>query len=139
LKQFARILLGIFLCLLLGCGKNENPIPKTYVNFYIDPNSVSCLDLNYYGGHMYFTGGVNGVVVYRLGGWEFTAFDRACPHDWEDPEAYVIVEDDGITLRCRKCQSLFNILDGGVITGPSKFILRQYYTKFDGMRLRVHS
>ena len=139
MRQSARIFLGFFLCLITGCGDNVSPIPKVYVNFYIQPNSVSYIDLNYIGGHMYFTGGVNGVVVYRLGDWEFTAFDRACPHDWEDPEAYVIVEDDGITLRCRKCQSLFNILDGGVITGPSRYILRQYYTKFDGMRLRVHS
>ena len=139
MKQLARIFLGILLCLLIGCGKNENPIPKVYVNFWIYPNDVSYLDLNYYGGHMYFTGGVSGIVVYRLGDWEFTAFDRACPYDWDHEDSWIWVEPDGITLRCQRCNSLFNILDGGVITGPAKFPLRQYYTKFDGMRLRVHS
>ena len=110
------------------------------VDFPVYPNDVMYVDLNYYGGHMYFTGGVNGIVVYRLGEWEFTAFDRACPHDWDDPdEPRVVVEEDGITLRCEKCQTLYNILNGSVITGPSRYPLRQYYTRFDGVRLTVRS
>jgi len=136
------IFFGIILCMAGSCGKPKNPIPKPNppLNFYIYPNEVTYYDLNYYGGHMYFTGGVNGVVVYRLGEWEFTAFDRACPYDWDDSDApRVAVEDDGITLRCEKCKSLFNILDGGVISGPAEYPLRQYYTAFDGMRLRVRS
>jgi len=137
LKSF--ILLGLFCCLGASCYRNDNPIPKVPVNFYINPNDVLYLNLNYIGGHEYFTGGVSGVVVYRLGDWEFTAFDRACPHDWDEDDSWIWVEPDGITLRCQKCQSLFNILDGGLITGPSKYPLRQYYTRFDGMRLRVHS
>jgi nitrite reductase/ring-hydroxylating ferredoxin subunit len=137
LKSF--ILLGLFCCLGASCDRNDNPIPKVPVNFYINPNDVLYLNLNYIGGHEYFTGGVSGVVVYRLGDWEFTAFDRACPHDWDEDDSWIWVEPDGITLRCQKCQSLFNILDGGLITGPSKYPLRQYYTRFDGMRLRVHS
>jgi nitrite reductase/ring-hydroxylating ferredoxin subunit len=126
--------------LVISCEKPYNPIPQVYVNFYVYPNDVFYINLNYYGGHEYFTGGVNGVVVYRLGEWEFTAFDRACPYDWDDPEEpKVAVEDDGITLRCEKCKSLFNILDGGVITGPATYPLKQYYSKYDGMRLRVHN
>ena len=88
---------------------------------------------------MYFTGGVNGVVVYRLSDWEFTAFDRACPHDWEHEDSWIWVEPDGITLKCERCGSVFNILDGGIISGPSKCPLKPYFTKYDGMRLRVHS
>jgi len=133
------LILILFFFLTFGCVKDKNPIPNVYVNFYVYPNDIFYLDLNYYGGSMYFTGGVNGVVVYRLGEMEFTAFDRACPHDWEDSEAYIVVESDGITLSCRKCGTLYNILDGGIILGPSKYPLKPYFTKFDGMRLRVHS
>jgi hypothetical protein len=133
-------LLSAFCFLPFGCEKYKHPLPKVYVNFMVYPNDVDYLDLNYYGGHMYFTGGVNGVVVYRLGEWEFTAFERACPYDWDDPdEPRVSVEDDGITLKCEKCGTLFNILDGGKITGSSKYPLKQYYTKYDGRTLRVHS
>ncbi|MCL2167542.1 MAG: hypothetical protein FWH59_00270 [Lentimicrobiaceae bacterium] len=118
-------------------------MPKVYVNFSIYPNDVMYLDLNYDGGHMYFTGGVNrkGIVVYRIGElMGFSAFDRSCPYDWDDADApRVSVENDGITLRCEKCSTLYNILDGSVITGSSKYPLRQYYTEYDGVRLRVHS
>jgi nitrite reductase/ring-hydroxylating ferredoxin subunit len=138
LKRFTFILLVLLFFLPLGCEKYKY-LPNVRVNFTIYPNDVLYLELNIHGGHMYFTGGVNGVVVYRLGEWEFTAFDRACPHDWEDPDAYVMVEDDNITLKCGKCGSLYNIIDGGVIMGPSKYPLKQYYTKFDGVILRVHN
>ena len=109
------------------------------VNFTIYPNEVTYLNLNYPGGHEYLTGGVNGIVVFNIDGWSFSAFDRACPHDWDDPDSWIWVEDDGITLKCQKCGSLFNILDGSVIIGPSTYPLKQYYTKYDGWKLRVHS
>ena len=141
MKHFLRIFLVVIFFSVLGCGGyKHSTIPNVWVSFWVYPNDVSYLDLNYYGGHMYFTGGVNGVVVYRLNETEFRAFDRACPYDWDDEEEpRVGVEPDGITLRCEKCGSLFNILDGGVITGPAKYPLKYYQTKYDGMRLRVHS
>jgi len=141
MKHFFRIFLAVIFFFVLGCEGYKHPnIPNVSVNFWIYPNDVSYLDLNYYGGHMYFTGGVNGIVVYRLNDAEFRAFDRACPHDWDDEdEPRISVEPDGITLKCEKCGSIFNILDGGVITGPAEFTLKQYHTKYDGMRLRVHS
>jgi nitrite reductase/ring-hydroxylating ferredoxin subunit len=109
------------------------------VDFYIYPNDVTYLNLNYPGGSEYLTGGVSGIIVFNIDGWSFSAFDRACPHDWDDPESWLLVEPDGITIKCQKCGSLFNILDGSVITGPSKYRLRQYYTKYDGVRLYVSS
>ena len=139
LKLKSLFLLGIFCCLAANCGKYEHPIPKVRVDFYIYPDEVTYLNLNYIGGHEYLTGGVSGVVVYRLGNWEFTAFDRACPHDWDEDDSWIWVEPDGITLKCQKCNSLFKILDGAVISGPSKYPLKQYYTRYDGIRLRVHS
>jgi nitrite reductase/ring-hydroxylating ferredoxin subunit len=110
-----------------------------YVNFPIYPNDVSYLDLNYIGGHMYLTGGVNGIVVYRIDQWSFSAFDRACPHDWDDADEPRVSVENGITLKCPKCGSLYSILDGNVILGPSKYILKQYYTEYDGWSLRVHN
>jgi nitrite reductase/ring-hydroxylating ferredoxin subunit len=126
---------------MTSCEGYKHPtLPKVHVDFLVYPNDVSYLELNLIGGHIYVTGGINGIVIYRLSEWDFTAFDRACPYDWDDvDEPRVAVENDGITLKCEKCGSLFNILDGGVITGNSRFPLKQYYTKFDGMRLRVHS
>jgi nitrite reductase/ring-hydroxylating ferredoxin subunit len=139
MKHIKYILLGSLLCFAISCERSCDDMPRVSVNFWIYPNDVYYLDLNYYGGHMYFTGGVSGVVVYRLAEWEFTAFDRACPYDWDHEDSWIWVEPDGITLRCQRCGSLFNILDGGVIIGPSECPLKRYFTKYDGMRLRVHS
>ena len=139
MKHITRIFLAILLCLPIACDGYDDGMPRLPVNFYIYPNSVSYLDLNYYGGHMYFTGGLQGVVVYRIDNWSFTAFDRACPYDWDHEDSWIWVEDNGLILRCERCGSQFSILDGNVITGPSRFRLRQYYTKFDGMILRVHN
>jgi len=139
LKQLIRIFCGILFCLAADCGGYKHPLPPVRVDFTINPNDVFYLNLNSWGGHEYFKGGVCGVVVYRLDEWSFTAFDRGCPYDWEEPDSWIWVCDDGITLQCTKCGSMFNILDGGVITGPSKYALKRYYTKYDGMRLRVHS
>jgi len=136
LKRF--IIFFLIFCLSVGCERNNNPIPHVRVDFKIYPNEVSYLNLNYIGGHEYVSGGVSGIVIFRISDWEFSAFDRACPHDWEDPDSWIWVEN-GITLKCQKCGSLYNILDGSVLMGPSKYSLRQYYTKFDGMVLRVHS
>ena len=140
MKLIPRIILVLFFCLGASCGKNPNPIPNVYVDFWIYPDDVMYVNLNYYGGHEEVTGGVNGIVVYRIDQNSFSAFDRACPYDWDDiDEPRVEVEKDGITLRCKKCKTMYNILDGGVISGPSKYPLKQYYTFYDGWRLRIHN
>jgi len=139
LKQVARFLFVLFFCLAANCGKEHPTIPRVDVDFYIYPDEVSYLNLNYIGGHEYVTGGVSGIVVFRIDNWEFSAFDRACPHDWDEPDSWIWVEPDGITLKCQKCGSMFNILDGTVILGISKYPLKQYYTQYDGVKLRVHN
>jgi len=135
-------LLVFFLFLLLlsfGCNKYKGPLPKVYVNFTIIPDDIN-YDLYLIGSHQYFTGGVNGIVVYRVGAGEFTAFDRACPYDWDDEERpRVSVENDKFILICEKCSTSYSILDGGRMEGPSKYPLKQYYTTYDGVRLRIHS
>jgi len=142
LKSFIQkplILFGILFCMAASCEKNDHPfIPNRPVNFVIYPNEAAYLNLNYHGGYEYFTGGVSGIVVYRLDDWTFTAFDRACPYDWDSPDSWIWVEN-GITLRCQECNSLFNILDGGIISGPAKYPLKRYHTKYDGLKLRIYS
>lgn len=138
-----RIYFGLLLIgslLFFRCHGYEHPtIPEVKVNFTIYPNSVNYLDLNYIGGYMYFTGGVAGIIVYRLDYSTFCAYDRACPYDWEDRDAWIVVEESGLTLIDPHCGSRFNIIDGSVINGPSKHPLKTYKTRYDGMILRVYN
>jgi Rieske Fe-S protein len=110
-----------------------------YVNFTIYPNDITYADLLYPGGYMYFTGGVNGIVIYRVDYNNFVAYDRACPYDWEDNDSWLWVADDGLTLIDSACGSRYNILNGDPIDGPATLPLRYYKTIYDGMRLRVKS
>jgi len=126
--------------LLMSCDNINHPtIPYKKVDFTIYPNDVMYYKLNTYGGYEYFTGGVNGVVVYRLDEWSFYAFDRACSFDWDNPDSWLWMHPNGIMLVDSCCGSVFNILDGSVISGPARYPLRQYYTRYDGWQLRVYN
>ena len=134
----------IILCLaaplLVCCDMYNHPtIPNAKVDFVIYPNDVMYYRLNTYGGYEYFTGGVNGIVVYRLDEWTFMAYDRACSYDWEDHESWLWVAPDGLRLVDSLCGSTFNILDGNVLGGPAIYPARRYATRFDGARLRIYS
>ncbi|MBO7586437.1 MAG: hypothetical protein J6T13_04585 [Bacteroidales bacterium] len=134
----------IILCLaaplLVCCDMYNHPtIPNAKVDFIVYPNDVMYYRLNTYGGYEYFTGGVNGIVVYRLDEWTFMAYDRACSYDWEDHESWLWVAPDGLRLVDSLCGSTFNILDGNVLGGPAIYPARRYATRFDGARLRIYS
>lgn len=120
-------------------GYEHETIPRVKVNFTIYPDDVNYLDLNHSGGYVYLTGGVAGIIVYRVDQTTFLAYDRACPYDWEDMDAWICVEESGLTLIDENCGSRFNILDGSVINGPAQFPLLNYKTSYDGRRLRVYN
>ena len=138
--KFIVAVLLMSLLLLMSCDDINHPtIPYKKVDFTIYPNDVMYYKLNTYGGYEYFTGGVNGIVVYRLDEWSFYAFDRACSYDWENPDSWLWMHSNGIMLIDSCCGSVFNILDGTVISGPARYPLRQYYTRYDGWQLRVYN
>ncbi len=140
MKKILHFLVIVSFLILFQCEGYKHPtIPEVDVNFTVYPNSVNYLDLNYIGGYMYFTGGVNGIIIYRLSTDVFCAYDRACPYDWENSSAWIVVEESGLTLSDQHCGSQFNIIDGGVIRGPAKFPLKTYKTRYDGMILRVYN
>lgn len=139
-----RILFPIIVFLLfvisIRCGEYVHPtIPDMQVDFTIYPNDPNYAALNHYGGYMYFTGGVNGIVVYRVDYDSFAAYDRACPYDWENNDAWIRMEDNGLILSDSCCGSQFNVLDGLPISGPSELALKYYKTKYDGSRLRIYN
>ncbi|MCR5115741.1 MAG: Rieske (2Fe-2S) protein [Bacteroidales bacterium] len=137
--KFCTTMAALVLLLVACNGYEHETIPNVRVNFTIYPDNVNYYNLNYIGGHEYFTGGVAGIIVYRIDGNTFVAYDRACPHDWEDPAAWLEVDESGIMIVDNHCGSRFNILDGSVIQGPSRYNLRMYHTSYDGRALRIYS
>ncbi len=132
------IVLIITIIIFGSCKKDETEyVPNVYVNFQIDPNSTMYLGLNQVGGWVYITGGVKGIIIYKIDNQAFMAYDRACPHDPEITDAAVEVESSGLTMIDNYCGSRFIITDGSVVSGPSKYGLKQYKTFYDGNYLHV--
>lgn len=139
-RWFTRAVLCCVLALLMGCdGYDHATIPTVKVNFTIYPDDVGYAHLNYIGGHEYLTGGVAGIIVYRVDMTTFVAYDRACPYDWDHADAWLEVDESGIIIIDRHCGSRFNILDGAVINGPAQYPLKFYRTTYDGRRLRIYN
>jgi nitrite reductase/ring-hydroxylating ferredoxin subunit len=139
-KNFTILILGLMLLLYIsGCSKeeNKNEIPVVGVSFVIDPNSTEYLELNGVGGWVNLTGGYKGIIVYRKSSSEFMAYERACPYDWEVPEARVEVDPSGLFAACPSCKSKFILIDGSAFEGPTHYPLKQYQTQFDGTLLYV--
>lgn len=134
------VLLFLTLFLLNSCVDYVHPtIPTRKVDIYLYLDDARYQNLLNYGGYVYLTGGVNGLVAYRLTENVFMCYDRACPYDWQEEDAWIWMEDSGLTLICTKCGSRYNILDGSVINGPAQNPLYMYRTGFDGFRLRIYN
>jgi nitrite reductase/ring-hydroxylating ferredoxin subunit len=131
----------IFFFLMAGCGKDEkqatDEIPVVGVFISINPNSTEYNRLNTVSGWEYLTGGYRGILVYRMSPDEFVAFERACPYDWKNSTARIVVDSSAATVTCPSCKSEFSILDGIPLKGPSKYPLKKYQTSYDGTNLVV--
>ncbi len=138
MKKYLLFLLTIFVH--FSCGEYvHETIPSRSVNINISMRDANYYKLNHYGGYLYLTGGVSGIIVYRLDETTFKAYDRACPYDWEKTDSWLWVEPSGLTIIDSCCGSRFNIIDGTVINGPAKLPLKYYRTSFDGMMLRIYN
>jgi hypothetical protein len=149
IKQFSIRLFMIIL--LISCERNKNDvIPDVYVDFTIDifdypalesftgsvivdANDMRIADRKYAGG---FDG--NGIIIYRSLPEEFNAFDRTCPHDWEINNRSIKVNIDFIDAICPDCSTHYALSSFGTPTsGPGRYPLKNYKTRFDGRFLTV--
>ena len=122
-----------------GCKKDDDTVPSVQVNIYIYTTDSEFADLNAVGGWIYLTGGVRGIVVYRLSQDEFMAYDRNCTYQPTESTAIIEVEPSGITAIDSSCGSKFLLTDGSVLEGPAPDILKRYQTNFDGNLLRIYN
>ncbi|MDA3904752.1 MAG: hypothetical protein PF484_01630 [Bacteroidales bacterium] len=147
MKAKTRLFSLFMIFLLLSCQKDSySPLPQVDVNIQIFPNSTQYLDLNTVGGFVYLTANYpsRGIIVYRIDQSNFVAFERTCPHDPDeccdgDQCSRLIVDVESpfiISDPC--CGSLYLILDGSNVNGPSQYPLKQYHTSFDGTSLRIY-
>jgi len=117
--------------MFFSCKETQDNIPTVYVDIEIDLTDPQYYELRSIGSYIYITGGVNGIIVYRLSADEFKAYERTCPYDPDCGKVYV---DDynflAVDTVC--CQSKFSLMiDGAVTEGPATYPLRNYNAAYN--------
>lgn len=133
----------LFLGLCWGCSDYQQckRIETGPVDITIYPNSTEYQELNVSGGWVHLTSRhpSKGIIVYRNSQNDFKAYERACPHAPEDPDAIVSVEqDNGMAASDSVCGTRFLLVDGHPFDGPEPCPLTEYRTDYDGYRLRIY-
>jgi hypothetical protein len=129
----------------LSCNKsgtpsaNNNPVPSRPVEMSLYPNDPTYFKVQFIGGWMYVSGGINGIVLYRKSEEEFVAVERTSSQLPDNAAAAVKVMSDNFTLRDSISDSHWRIFDGTVTKGPATWPLRLYYTSYDGSRLIIRN
>ena len=120
-----------------GCRKEQQGVPYVYVNLTIYINDPQNIELTTVGGWKFFSGGYNGLIVYRKSPGEFMVYDRACPVHPDESGTQIEVDGSNVILYDDVCNSQFLFSDGSTIGGPAIIPLTHYPNTFDGSTLRV--
>jgi nitrite reductase/ring-hydroxylating ferredoxin subunit len=119
---------------MLACndddGQQRVPVVPVDITIAIDLPLYSTLENP--GGWVYLQGGSEGIVVYRIGIDEFSAFDRHCTFQVENRCRVDVDEDTNVSVddyAC--CNAAFNLLDGSPMSGPATRPLLRYQTIFN--------
>ncbi len=124
----------VFLFLINGsCKKNEDVVPYVKVNFIIQLSDPDFTTLQTIGNHVFVTGGVCGISIYRISQGEFSALDRCCSYKPSDRCTLVCDSINQTVLKCNCCHSQFSIIDGSVLSGAASTPLTAYSTKYDAV------
>jgi nitrite reductase/ring-hydroxylating ferredoxin subunit len=138
-----RIFLLFISCIFLAvsCKKNDDSqVPSVSVDVYVYLTQPSNSTLNSVGNWKYIEGGVKGIIVYHQSQETFTAYDRACPHDYDQSGSHIDVDSVNLAFTDQNCGSKFNILTGNVEQGPAAHPMKQYTVDYDGVSiLHIHN
>ncbi len=122
-----------------SCNDKNQVVPNVYVNFTISIYDPEFISLTSPGNSITVTGGVNGILIYRISETDFAAYDRTCTYQVVE-NCQVKVDDSGVFANDTLCcHSQFLLLDGSVTKGPATYPLKRYNTSFNGTYLRVYN
>ena len=127
---------SLFLC--VSCGKQRNVVPIVYVDQYINLSLPSYSSLNIIGGWTYISGGSKGIIIYRQSYNQFSAYDRHCTYNADNPCGKASVDSTNSFVECSCDGSQFQIYDGLVMQGPASYSLKNYQTSYDEINNLLH-
>ncbi len=132
--------LSFLLFITKSCKDKDDIVPYAYVNFYVYINEPDFFELNAIGNSVAVSGGVSGIIIYRVSENQFKAYDRTCTYEPSNPCELIDVYEQGGPLAVDSCcGSKFLLTDGSVIEGPALLSLREYNANFDGNAIHIYN
>lgn len=142
IKNSLLVLIYVFLASVLSqaCKKQAPPatnVPPALVDLTLYINEPTNFKIQTIGGWLYYSAGTNGLIIYRKSQQEVITLERTSTADPNNPKARAIVQNDNFTCKDTISGSTWQIVDGGVMSGPATLPLKQYPTSFDGNVIRI--
>ena len=129
--------IAVTVLLLNSCSKTNTAtttsgsVPTVAVNLSINVKSSTYTTLQTVGGVAYLANvGYRGIMLYRLSNSTIMAYDRTCTYDLPDAGGIVYALTNGTAI-CQDCNSIYNLYDGSVNTGPTTIGLKVYATSYN--------
>lgn len=131
----------LILISLVGCTRDlsDDPIPIIpFVDVVINLNLPEYLSLRTDGGNKELsTGGVRGLIIYRVSATSYIAYERNCSYHPNEACATVNVHSSGFFMIDPCCSSNFSFTDGTPTGGPAWRPLQRYRTQLNGTTLTI--
>lgn len=131
----------LILVSLLGCTPDlsDDPIPIIpFADVVINLSLPEYLTLQTNGGNKELsTGGVRGIIVYRVNASSYIAYERNCSYHPNEACATVNVHSSGLFMIDPCCNSNFSFTDGTPTGGPAWRPLQRYRTQLSGTTLTI--
>jgi nitrite reductase/ring-hydroxylating ferredoxin subunit len=137
--KFKNLLLCSCIISINSCTKNQNIVPYVYVDQYINISLPLYSSLNSIGGWTYIEDvGSRGIIIYRQSYDQFSAYDRHCTFNADNPCGRATVDSTNSYVECACDSSRYQLFDGLVIQGPASYSLKNYQTSFDIVSNQIH-
>jgi hypothetical protein len=137
-SQLLWFILTPFVLMQARCDDPSQYIPYVPVDFEINVDLPSYIDLSVPSGHLLVSGGSQGIILYRYTLDQFVALDRHATADIE-AACQVQIAEDGLMLLDPCSDAQWLIIDGSVVSGDVSLPLHKYATTWNPPILRVYN
>lgn len=131
----------LMLLSLVACSRDlsDDPIPIIpFADVVINLGLPDYFSLQTDGGFKELnTGGVRGIILYRVNSATYFAYERNCSFRPNEACATVNVHSSGLFMTDPCCNSSFNFSDGNPTGGPAWRQLQRYRTQLSGSTLTI--
>lgn len=131
----------LILLSLVACSRDlsDDPIPIIFfADVVIELGLTEYNSLKTDGGFKELnTGGVRGIILYRVNSATYFAYERNCSYRPNEACATVNVHNSGLFMTDHCCNSSFNFSDGNPSGGPAWRQLQRYRTQLSGSTLTI--